>query len=175
MPFHRQYVVGGLDQHTASGRDRDIGLYVAGHVEADVAIHGDDGRARRLRAPLRRAARPGAAVERRNRAPLGFSYLLTKDAKNVLRGSYVRIHQQLMGTRHPVAAFGGDDAAGLRDIYDANGDGMFETGVVTPPRGGGGVRASSSIPGCTSRSSTSSRSATAGSSRGRSAWTWPAS
>jgi hypothetical protein len=45
----------------------------------------------------------------------------------------VRIHQQLMGTRHPVASFGGDDAAGLRDEYDVNGDGVPENTIITPP------------------------------------------
>jgi hypothetical protein len=34
----------------------------------------------------------------------GFSYLLTKDARNVIRGSYVRVYEQVMGeTRHAFA------------------------------------------------------------------------
>ena len=134
VPFHRQYVIGTLDQHTASGRDRDIGLYVqdtwkpGSRLTATVGLRVDF--VRRYDA-LRDLVRQNSTEI----APrLGFSYLLTEDAKNVLRGSYVRIHQQLMGTRHPVAAFGGDDAAGLRDEYDANGDGVFETVILTPPR-----------------------------------------
>ena len=134
VPFHRQYVIGTLDQHTASGRDRDIGLYVqdtwkpGSRLTATVGLRVDF--VRRYDA-LRDLVRQNSTEI----APrLGFSYLLTQDAKNVLRGSYVRIHQQLMGTRHPVAAFGGDDAAGLRDEYDANGDGVFETVILTPPR-----------------------------------------
>jgi len=39
-----------------------------------------------------------------------------------------------MGTRHPVPSFGGNDTSGLRDEYDANGDGVFETVFVTPAR-----------------------------------------
>ncbi len=134
VPFHRQYVIGSLRQHTASGRDRDIGVYVqdtwkpTARLTATLGVRADF--VRRYDA-LRTIVRQDSTEI----APrLGFSYVLTEDAKNVLRGSYVRIHQQLMGTRHPVAAFGGDDAAGLRDLYDVNGDGVFETVIVTPPR-----------------------------------------
>ncbi len=134
LPFHRQFVVGSLDQHTASGRDRDIGLYAQDTWKPGARFTATLG----LRVDFVRrydALRDLVRQESTEVAPrLGFSYLLTEDAKNVLRGSYVRIHQQLMGTRHPVAAFGGDDAAGLRDTYDANGDGVFETVIVTPPR-----------------------------------------
>jgi len=133
-PFHRQYVIGSLNQHTASGRDRDIGVYLQDtwrptpRLTATVGLRVDF--VRRYDA-LRDLVRQNSTEV----APrLGFSYLLTEDARNVLRGSYVRIHQQLMGTRHPVAAFGGDDAAGLRDEYDVNGDGIFETVILAPPR-----------------------------------------
>lgn len=134
VPFHRQYVVGNLDQHTASGRDRDFGVYVqdtwkpGARLTATLGLRVDF--VRRYDA-LRDIVRQSSTEV----APrVGFSYVLTEDAKNVVRGSYVRIHQQLMGTRHPVASFGGDDASGLRDIYDANGDGVFETEIITPPR-----------------------------------------
>jgi hypothetical protein len=134
VPFHRQYVLGSLEQHTASGRDRDIGIYVqdtwkpTGRFTATLGLRADF--VRRYDA-LRDIVRQSST----ELAPrVGFSYVLTEDAKNVLRGSYVRIHQQLMGTRHPVASFGGDDAAGLRDTYDANGDGIFEIVLDTPPR-----------------------------------------
>ncbi len=134
VPFHRQYVVGGLNQHTASGRDRDIGVYAqdtwkpTSRFTATMGLRVDF--VRRYDALRDLVRQDSAEIAPR----LGFSYVLTEDAKNVLRGSYVRIHQQLMGTRHPVAAFGGDDAAGLRDTYDPNGDGVFETVIVTPPR-----------------------------------------
>ena len=134
VPFHRQYVVGALDQHTASGRDRDIGVYAQDTWKPTSRFTATMG----LRVDFVRrydALRDLVRQESTEIAPrLGFSYVLTDDAKNVLRGSYVRIHQQLMGTRHPVAAFGGDDAAGLRDTYDVNGDGVFETVIVAPPR-----------------------------------------
>ena len=137
VPFHRQYVVGPLEQHTASGRDRDIGLYVqdtwkpTSRLTATMGVRVDFVR----RYDARRSLTRQSSTEIGPR--LGFSYLLTGDAKNVLRGTYGRIHQQLMGTRHPVAAFGGDDAAGLRDTYDANGDGNFEITLIAPPRTAG--------------------------------------
>jgi hypothetical protein len=134
VPFHRQYVIGSLEQHTASGRDRDIGVYVqdtwkpSARLTATVGLRIDFVRRYDALRDLVRQSSTEVAPR------FGVSYLLTKDAKNVLRAGYVRIHQQLMGTRHPVAAFGGDDTAGLRDVYDVNGDGTFETEIVTPPR-----------------------------------------
>jgi len=134
VPFHRQYVIGSLEQHTASGRDRDIGVYLQDTWKPTARLTATLG----LRVDFVRRYDALRDLVRQNSteiAPrLGFSYLLTADARNVLRGSYVRVHQQLMGTRHPVAAFGGDDAAGLRDEYDVNGDGIFETVILTPPR-----------------------------------------
>ena len=64
---------------------------------------------------------------------LGFSYLLTSDAKNVLRGTWGKYHQQLMGTRNPVPSFGGNDAQGVRNTYDLDSNGSFETVIDTPP------------------------------------------
>jgi hypothetical protein len=133
-PFHRQFVLGTLTPHTASGRDRDIGLYLqdtwkpTSRLTATIGVRVDF--VRRYDALRDIVRQSSTEVGPR----VGFSYVLTEDAKNVLRGSYVRIHQQLMGTRHPVAAFGGDDAAGLRDAYDINGDGIFELAIDTPPR-----------------------------------------
>ena len=44
----------------------------------------------------------GSRASRWGRAS-GFSYLLTEDAKNVLRGTYARMHEQLQGGRHGVS------------------------------------------------------------------------
>jgi hypothetical protein len=64
----------------------------------------------------------------------GFSYLLTSDAKNVLRGTFARVHEQLQGGRHGVSSFGGADAAAVRDTYDLDGNGTFEAVFNAPPR-----------------------------------------
>ncbi|HEX6737422.1 MAG TPA: TonB-dependent receptor, partial [Vicinamibacteria bacterium] len=63
----------------------------------------------------------------------GFSYMLTRDAKTVLRGSAVRVHEQVMG-RDQVTLFGADARTSQRDEYDFDGDGRFETVVTQPAR-----------------------------------------
>src|SRR5262249_18334447 len=62
---------------------------------------------------------------------VGFSYLVTRDARNVLRGSYVRIGEQMMG-RDQVTLFGGAATVNTLDRYDLNGDGIFETERTQP-------------------------------------------
>ena len=57
---------------------------------------------------------------------IGATYLLTNDAKNVLRASYGRLGEQVMG-RDGVTIFGADDTVSFRREYDNDLDGMFET------------------------------------------------
>ena len=63
---------------------------------------------------------------------LGGALLLDDDARNVVRASFARVHRQLMGGRDAVAAFSGNPTASSKTIYDANGDGIFESEVLTP-------------------------------------------
>lgn len=58
---------------------------------------------------------------------LGFSYMLTADAKNILRGSYVRVHEQMMG-RDAITQFGAGDTATEINDYDLNLDGRIDPG-----------------------------------------------
>ena len=53
------------------------------------------------------------------------------DAKNVLRASYSRLGEQVMG-RDGVTTFGADDSVSFRREYDNNLDGVFETVQVVP-------------------------------------------
>jgi hypothetical protein len=62
---------------------------------------------------------------------LGATYLLTTDAKNVLRASYSRLGEQVMG-RDGVTTFGSDDTVSQRREYDNNLDGVFETIQLLP-------------------------------------------
>ena len=62
---------------------------------------------------------------------LGFTYMVTADARNVLRGSWVRLGEQVMG-RDAVTTFGADDTVSQRIEYDNNLDGIFETVVFNP-------------------------------------------
>ncbi len=134
VPFHRQYVTGGLEKIDQSGKDRDVGIYVqdtwrpTDRLTATYGLRVDFVKRYDVLRNLVRQQSTEVAPR------FGFSYVLTEDAHNVLRGGYVRIHQQLMGTRHPVPSFGGNDTSGLRDEYDRNGDGIFETVFLTPAR-----------------------------------------
>lgn len=62
---------------------------------------------------------------------VGATYLLTADAKNVLRASYSRLGEQVMG-RDGVTTFGSDDTVSFRREYDNNLDGTFETTQLLP-------------------------------------------
>lgn len=132
VPFHRRYVTGDLSLQTAGGRDRDVGLYVADSWKPTTRLTASLG----LRTDFVHrfdTVRNQPRGSSREVAPrLGVSYLLTKDAKNVLRASYGRSHRQLMGGRDPLAAFGGSNTAALRDTYDVNGNGSFSAERATP-------------------------------------------
>jgi hypothetical protein len=55
---------------------------------------------------------------------LGLTYMVTDDAKNVLRASWVRLGEQVMG-RDAVSTFGADDTVSVRILYDNDLDGQF--------------------------------------------------
>jgi carboxypeptidase family protein len=132
VPFHRQFILGELNLDQSNGRDRDIGFYgqdswKAGRLTTTLGVRLDLVRRFDVLRKLQRQSSTEVAPR------LGFSYLLTSDAKNVLRGTYGKYHQQLMGTRNPVPSFGGNDAQGLRNTYDLDANGTFETVISTPP------------------------------------------
>lgn len=61
---------------------------------------------------------------------IGFSYMLTGDAKNIVRGSYVRVHEQMMG-RDAVTTFGAGGRATQIDEYDIDFDGVMDPAART--------------------------------------------
>jgi len=63
---------------------------------------------------------------------LGASYQLTSDARNILRASYSRVTEIVNG-RDTLSGFLSSPSAEIRDLYDANGDGVFELLTITPP------------------------------------------
>jgi hypothetical protein len=130
FPFHRQYV-DQLQLPTRAARDRDAAFYLQDNwrpterLTATLGVRFDFvKRYDRLFDVVREDSH---IVQPR----VGFSYLLTKDAKNVLRGSYARVGEQMMG-RDAVTTFGANSRVGKRDEYDLNRDGIFETVIVTP-------------------------------------------
>ena len=66
---------------------------------------------------------------------VGATYLLTRDARNVLRASWARLGEQVMG-RDGVTTFGADDTVSFRREYDNNLDGVFETVQLVPATAG---------------------------------------
>jgi hypothetical protein len=66
---------------------------------------------------------------------VGATYLVTRDARNVLRASYARLGEQVMG-RDAVTTFGADDTVTQRIEYDNNLDGIFETSQVNTATAG---------------------------------------
>ena len=132
VPFHRRYN-SPVSLTTRAARDRDIGIYVQDTWHPNNRLTFNFG----VRADFVTRNDEIFDIQRQNSTSIGprfgFSYLLTKDARNVLRGSYVRVHEQVMG-RDAITTFGANEAAGQRDLYDADGDGRFETEVNAAAR-----------------------------------------
>jgi len=132
FPFHRQFITSNLVQTTADGRDVDNGFYVQDTWKPNNRLTATFGVRMDLikRTDVRRDFEYQTSTEIGPR--VGVSFLLTEDARNVLRGSYGRVHEQLQGGRHPLASFGGSPAAAFRDEYDVRGDGSFSSVIITP-------------------------------------------
>lgn len=132
IPFHRRYN-SPTSLTTRAARDRDIGVYVQDSWRPNGRLSLNLG----VRADFVRRYDEVFQVERQRSTEIaprfGFSYQLTKDARTILRGSAVRVHEQVMG-RDAITLFGATEAAAQRDEYDFNGDGVFESVVTTPAR-----------------------------------------
>jgi Carboxypeptidase regulatory-like domain len=134
VPFHRRYA-SPLDLKTRAARDRNFAFYVQDswkptpRLTASLGVRFDW--VRRFDDIFKVTRENSRTIQPR----VGFSYLVTKDARNVLRGSYVRVGEQMMG-RDAVTLFGSGAAATFTDTYDLDGDGTFETSLVTPGRTG---------------------------------------
>lgn len=130
VPFMRRYV-SPLNLPTTAARDRDIALYVQDTWKPTPRLTVNAG----LRADWVRRFDDIFQVERMRSTNIGprfgASYLVTDDARNVLRGYVGRVHEQVNG-RDPITTFGPTSRRLTREIYDGNGDGTFETEIVTP-------------------------------------------
>jgi hypothetical protein len=134
MPFHRRYAT-PLEQTTRQARDRNLAVYFqdswkpTSRLTANLGVRLDW--VRRYDNIFNVVRENARIVQPR----AGFSYLVTANAKNVLRGSYSRMGEQMMG-RDAVTLFGASGRAGFTDTYDLNADGVFETSFVDPARTG---------------------------------------
>jgi len=130
VPFHRQYR-DPTNLTTREARERDYAIYLQDSWKPHPRLTLNLG----IRADFVKRHDNIFDIDRMNDTAVapraGFSYLLTKDARNVIRGSYVRVYEQVMG-RDAVTLFGATGRTTETDSYDANGDGIFEINVVAP-------------------------------------------
>jgi Carboxypeptidase regulatory-like domain len=130
VPFHRQYA-DTIDIKTRQARDRDYAFYVQDSWKPNARLTTVAG----IRFDFVKRVDEIFNIVRENahtvQPHFGFSYLVTNDARNVLRGSYVRVGEQMMG-RDAVTTFGGNARVGLRDDYGANLDQKIDSTVLRP-------------------------------------------
>lgn len=130
VPFHRRFA-SPLDLTTREARDRNLAVYGQDTWRPTPRLTTTLG----VRVDFVRRFDNLFNVTRENthivQPRLGFSYMVTKDAKSVLRGSYARVGEQMMG-RDAVTTFGGEGRASFIDRYDLDGDGVFETSIPSP-------------------------------------------
>jgi len=129
VPFHRRYQ-DPLTLSTREAVDRNVGFYVQDNWRPNARLVINGGvrfdwvqRNDRLFDIVREDAwHVGPRI--------GFTYMLTEDAKNIVRGSYVRVHEQMMG-RDAVTTFGAGGRATQIDEYDINFDGVMDASART--------------------------------------------
>ena len=133
LPFYRRYLDPTTIQ-TRMARDQNWAVYVQdswkprARVTANYGIRADY--VKRVDKVFKVTREKAWTVQPR----LGFSYILTADAKNLLRASYVRVGEQVMG-RDAITTFGTDSKVSERAEYDNDLDGIWgEPGetVLTP-------------------------------------------
>ncbi|PYR20647.1 MAG: hypothetical protein DMF98_23305 [Acidobacteria bacterium] len=133
VPFYRRYDSPSEVQSTAA-RDRDYAVYVQDSWKPHPRVTTNIG----VRADFVRRFDDVFKIERMNSVNvgprLGLSYLVTPDARNVARVFYGRLHEQVNG-RDPITTFSPfaqPTGRERRELYDADGDGIFEIVNVTP-------------------------------------------
>jgi hypothetical protein len=132
IAFAQNFRTSALEHVQQEGRDRDVGIYVQdtwrpnNRLTATFGIRADFVR----RFDILRNFEIEKSIEVAPR--LGATFLLDDEAKNVVRGSFTRVHRQLMGGRDAVADYTDPPGASSRAVFDLNGDGIFELAEETP-------------------------------------------
>jgi carboxypeptidase family protein len=132
VPFHEQFRSTPTTT-TLSERDRDVAVYVQDSWKPSPRITANVG----VRANVVHRHDEIFNVDRERATQIGpragVSYMITDDARNVLRASYGRLYEQTNGRDYIVTFSSGLPVGStVTDKYDANGDGVFETTIVTP-------------------------------------------
>jgi hypothetical protein len=133
IPFYRRYETPS-EVLTTQARDRDYAVYVQDTWKPHPRITANIG----VRADFVRRFDDIFDVERMdsvNIGPrLGASYMVTADARNVVRVFWGRLHEQVNG-RDPITTFSPfaqPSGRERRELFDADGDGNFEIVNITP-------------------------------------------
>jgi hypothetical protein len=132
VPFHRNLITSPLTQPDMLSRSTNVGVYVQDvwrpipRLTATLGIRADYvHRLDRLQDFVMQSSTQYAPR-------VGASYLLTADARNVLRGSFSRMFENLQVGRNPMTTHGAERVSSFRDVYDLDGDGIFETAFDDP-------------------------------------------
>jgi hypothetical protein len=129
-PFFRRYQ-SPLEVQTTAARDRDIAFYVQDNWKPHPRATLNFG----IRADFVRRFDDIFGIERMNSTNIGprvgGAYLVTEDARNVVRAFFGRVHEQVNG-RDPITTFGPTSRRLQREIFDNDGDGVFEQEIITP-------------------------------------------
>ncbi|MFN2446743.1 MAG: TonB-dependent receptor domain-containing protein, partial [Vicinamibacterales bacterium] len=132
VPFHRRYRE-PVTLQTRGAVDRNVGFYVQdnwrpiGRLVLNAGVRFDWVQRNDEVFDIQRQSSWQVGPR------IGFSYMVTEDARNIIRGSYVRLHEQMMG-RDAVTQFGGTTAATQIDEYDLDLNGTLESRQVTAGR-----------------------------------------
>jgi Carboxypeptidase regulatory-like domain/TonB dependent receptor-like, beta-barrel len=124
IPF-RRYTAEPTEITTRRARDSNYAFYLqdswrpVGRLTANVGLRFDY--VRRVDKVFDITRQSSWTIQPR----LGATYLLTADAKNILRASWVRLGEQVMG-RDGVTIFGADSTVNVRIDYDNDLDGTFD-------------------------------------------------
>jgi len=131
VPFHRRYRTPDRVQ-TRAARAMDIAFYAQDSWRPTQRLTATAG----LRVDVVRrseAIYDIATMKSTQFGPrVGASYLLTSDARNILRGSYSRI-MEIVNGRDSLSGILTSPGVEIKDLYDTNGDGVFELVNITPP------------------------------------------
>jgi hypothetical protein len=130
VPYRRDYA-NPISLQTRQARDSNYAFYVQDSWKPDARVTANIG----MRFDYVKRVDEVKGITRQKswtvQPRIGATYLLTQDAKNVLRASYSRLGEQVMG-RDGVTTFGSDDTVSFRREYDNNLDGIFETVQLLP-------------------------------------------
>lgn len=133
VPYYRRFDTPS-EVLTTSARDRDYAVYVQDSWKPHSRVTANLG----VRADFVRRFDDIYQVERMNSANVGpragLAYLVTPDARNVVRAFYGRLIEQVNG-RDPITTyspFTQPSQRERREIFDADGDGVFELVNLTP-------------------------------------------